>query len=57
MATASSNAPFFPSEPTSPLVKTEIPGPNSQAILKDLNTVFDTNNVNMLTDFDQSIGN
>lgn len=52
-----STAAFFPNEPTGPTVKTAIPGPESQRILKELSAVFDTKNVNMATDFKKSVGN
>lgn len=49
--------PFFPNEPTKPLVSTVIPGPKARAALADIDDVFDTNNVNMVTDFERSVGN
>lgn len=57
MATHTSENLFFPNEPSEPAVKTQIPGPQSRALLEDLGTVFDTNNVNMITDFENSVGN
>ena len=57
LARCASTAAFFPSEPTGPTVKTAIPGPESQRILKELSAVFDTKNVNMTTDFKKSLGN
>ncbi|KAH6986422.1 aminotransferase class-III-domain-containing protein [Ilyonectria sp. MPI-CAGE-AT-0026] len=48
---------FFPNEPTKPLVSTVIPGPKARAALADIDDVFDTNNVNMVTDFERSVGN
>ena len=39
------------------MVQTAIPGPKSQAAIKDLDRVFDTRNLNMLTDYTQSYGN
>ncbi|KAI9147093.1 4-aminobutyrate aminotransferase [Paramyrothecium foliicola] len=53
---ASSSA-FFPNEPAGPYVKTAIPGPESQRILKDLSAVFDTQNVNMVANYKESVGN
>lgn len=44
-------------EPSAPSVKTEIPGPKSRAQTADLDKVFDTRSLNMLTDYTQSIGN
>lgn len=49
--------PFFPTEPSAPIIKTKIPGPKSQQALKELDTVFDTRSVNMLGDYGASIGN
>ncbi|GAM83661.1 hypothetical protein ANO11243_016490 [Dothideomycetidae sp. 11243] len=48
---------FFPDEPAQPIVKTQIPGPNSQKAIKDLDRVFDTRSLNMITNYDQSYGN
>ena len=48
---------FFPDEPTRPVVDTDFPGPKSRQALSEINGVFDTNNVNMVTDFGKSIGN
>lgn len=48
---------FFPNEPSSPSVKTAIPGPESQRLLKELSVHFDTSNVNMMTNFQKSVGN
>lgn len=44
-------------EPTAPSVKTEIPGPKAKAQIADLDKVFDTRSLNMLTDYNASIGN
>ena len=49
---------FYPNyEPNGPTLKTAIPGPKSQALAKDLDTVFDTRSLNMLTDYKKSTGN
>ncbi|KAH8176513.1 aminotransferase class-III domain-containing protein [Sarocladium implicatum] len=56
MRCASTKA-FFPDEPTVPSVKTAIPGPESQRLLKELSAHFDTSNVNMMTNFQKSKGN
>ncbi|KAM0334177.1 hypothetical protein ACHAQA_001197 [Verticillium albo-atrum] len=48
---------LFPGEPARPTVKTEIPGPVSKKYIEDLHEVFDTRSLNMLTDFNKSIGN
>ncbi|KAJ4424740.1 4-aminobutyrate transaminase [Gnomoniopsis sp. IMI 355080] len=44
-------------EPNAPSVKTEIPGPKSKEQTADLDKVFDTRSLNMLTDYKASIGN
>lgn len=49
--------PFFPNEPTAPVVKTAIPGPKNQAATAELDKVFDVRSINMLTDFNKSVGN
>lgn len=48
---------YFPGEPKTPVVKTEIPGPASQEYIAKLNKVFDTRSLNMLADYSKSIGN
>lgn len=49
--------PFFPQEPSGPVVKTAIPGPESKKAIKDLDTVFDTRSLNMLANYEKSFGN
>lgn len=44
-------------EPSAPTVKTEIPGPKAKVQIADLDKVFDTRSLNMLTDYKESIGN
>lgn len=44
-------------EPSAPTVKTEIPGPKSKEQIADLDKVFDTRSLNMLTDYKASVGN
>lgn len=44
-------------EPVRPEVKTQIPGPKTQAIVKDLNKVFDTRSLKMIIDYKKSKGN
>lgn len=44
-------------EPEGPSVKTAIPGPRSRELIKDLDSVFDTRSLNMLTDYRKSSGN
>ena len=54
---SSSRRSFFPDEPSSPIVRTAIPGPKSKAAIQDLDTVFDTRSLNMIANYEQSIGN
>jgi 4-aminobutyrate aminotransferase / (S)-3-amino-2-methylpropionate transaminase len=49
--------PFFPDEPTAPIVRTEIPGPKSKAAIERLHKVFDTRSLNMMTNYKDSYGN
>lgn len=44
-------------EPSAPSVKTAIPGPKAKEQIADLNKVFDTRALNMITDYDASLGN
>lgn len=44
-------------EPEAPSVKTPIPGPKSKAAIAELDEVFDTRSLNMLTDYTRSTGN
>lgn len=44
-------------EPKGPSVVTQIPGPKAQAAIADLDAVFDTRSLNMLTDYSRSVGN
>jgi 4-aminobutyrate aminotransferase/(S)-3-amino-2-methylpropionate transaminase len=49
--------PFYPGEPSGPVVKTAIPGPVSKSRTEDLNAVFDIRSLNMMCDFPKSVGN
>lgn len=44
-------------EPARPSVKTNIPGPQTQRIVKDLDSVFDTRSLKMIVDYKKSLGN
>jgi 4-aminobutyrate aminotransferase/(S)-3-amino-2-methylpropionate transaminase len=44
-------------EPSGPTVKTQIPGPISTERIRELDQVFDTRSLNMLTDYTKSVGN
>lgn len=48
---------FFVSEPSEPTVKTKIPGPESTKYINELDKVFETRSLNMMTDYTKSIGN
>ncbi len=48
---------YYAWEPEGPSVKTAIPGPKSKAAIAELDKVFDTRSLNMLTDFRNSSGN
>jgi 4-aminobutyrate aminotransferase/(S)-3-amino-2-methylpropionate transaminase len=48
---------FFPDEPTAPIVKTQIPGPESKVAIERLSNVFDTRSLNMMADYSRSYGN
>lgn len=49
--------PYFADEPTAPSVRTAIPGPKNQAAAKELSEVFDTRSLNLLADYEKSVGN
>lgn len=48
---------YFPNEPTAPSVSGTLPGPKNQAAAAELDEVFDVRSLNMLTDYNQSVGN
>lgn len=56
-ASASNMGRFDGIEPSAPSVKTEIPGPKAKEQTADLDKVFDTRSLNMLTDYKSSVGN
>jgi 4-aminobutyrate aminotransferase / (S)-3-amino-2-methylpropionate transaminase len=47
----------FPDEPKTPVVKTAIPGPKNKAAAAELDEFFDTQGINLLADYEKSIGN
>jgi 4-aminobutyrate aminotransferase/(S)-3-amino-2-methylpropionate transaminase len=53
----SAEQPFFPDEPADPIIKTEIPGPESKKAIEKLSKVFDTRSLNMMADYSRSYGN
>lgn len=54
----SGSAPFFPNEPSAPIVQTSsFPAANNKAAAEELAQVFDLRSMNMMADYDASIGN
>lgn len=51
------DAPYFPDEPTGPIVRTPIPGPESKKAIAHLDSVFDTRSLNMMANYQKSLGN
>lgn len=51
------DAAFFPNEPKGPTVKSSIPGPKTKPLIDSLKRVFDTQNLNMMANYEKSIGN
>ncbi|KAL1851167.1 4-aminobutyrate transaminase [Paecilomyces lecythidis] len=49
--------PYFPNEPAGPQLKTPIPGPNNQKVTAELNEIFDIRSLNMMADYEKSVGN
>ena len=49
--------PFFPDEPTGPMIRTAIPGPESKKAIAELDRVFETRSLNMMTNYQNSYGN
>ncbi|KAI9807271.1 MAG: 4-aminobutyrate transaminase [Piccolia ochrophora] len=49
--------PFFPDEPAIPIIRTEIPGPQTKKAIQDLDRVFDTRSLNMMANYQNSFGN
>lgn len=47
----------FVSEPTAPSIRTAVPGPATHRIKEDLDAVIDARTVQMVIDYDKSIGN
>lgn len=57
VSTDAGEQPFFPDEPSQPIVKTQIPGPMSKAAIERLSNVTDTRSLNMMANYQQSYGN
>ena len=49
--------PFFPDEPVGPSMKTAFPGPESKKAIAELDRIFDTRSLNMMTNYQNSYGN
>jgi len=49
--------PFFPEEPSGPIIRTAIPGPESKKAIAHLDTVFETRSLNMMANYQRSFGN
>ena len=49
--------PFFMDEPAGPIMRTAIPGPESKKAIAHLDSVFDTRSLNMIANYQNSIGN
>lgn len=56
-ATLSAASPYFNNEPSKPSVTTPIPGPVSKKAIDELTEVFDTRSLNMICDYNKSVGN
>ncbi|KAK5702921.1 4-aminobutyrate transaminase [Elasticomyces elasticus] len=52
-----SEQPYFPDEPARPIVRTQIPGPESKKAIAALDKVFDTRSLNMMANYQNSFGN
>ena len=48
---------LFQGEPAGPTVKGQIPGPKAVKAIERLSKIFDTQNVNMMVNYDESLGN
>lgn len=53
----STERPYFPDEPTGPVIRTQIPGPKSKEAIAELDAVFDTRSLNMMANYQNSFGN
>lgn len=53
----SSTPSLFPDEPAGPIMRTEIPGPESKKAIERLGRVFDIRSLNMMANYNQSYGN
>lgn len=56
-ALRAASQPFFTNEPSGPTVKSAIPGPNDKKAIEKLDKVFDVRSLNMIADYQKSVGN
>lgn len=49
--------PFYGGEPAAPVMRTQFPGPRGQKLARELDKVFDTRALNVLADYNKSVGN
>ena len=49
--------PYIVGEPSSPSMKCEVPGPQSKALMADLNKMQAMDSVHFFADYDKSLGN
>ena len=48
---------FVSGEPAAPLMKTEVPGPKSQAVMADLGEIQSMKSIQYAVDYNKSLGN
>lgn len=56
-ASSSAEKPYIPKEPKGPTIKTAIPGPKSKKAIAELDKVFETRSLNMIANYQKSVGN
>jgi len=49
--------PLFPDEPTGPVMRTQIPGPEGKKAIAELDKVYETRSLNMMCNYQNSFGN
>lgn len=49
--------PYFADEPTGPIIRTAIPGPESKKAIARLERIYETRSLNMMTNYQNSYGN
>jgi 4-aminobutyrate aminotransferase/(S)-3-amino-2-methylpropionate transaminase len=48
---------LFPDEPTGPVIRTQIPGPEGKKAIAELDKVYETRSLNMMCNYQNSFGN